>query len=205
MTITNGLCTLAEFKAFTAVRGGGSSTDTADDTVLETLIEAVSRHIEDIETGVRFWKDGSDTVRYFQADDEDEIRVDDMSAAPTLVSVDYEGLRSYTDLASTDWEVEPVNAAAKGRPYNRICISPLSTAYFMNWRRGVKVTAKFGFPSVPMDIKEICEEIVLNLSQSRDGQSSQGNITVTASGIVIRPQDIPARAQRIFASYRSRV
>jgi hypothetical protein len=204
MTITNGYCTLVEWKAFYTVRGGSAGTDAADDTVIEGLIEAVSRWIElGPQCNRFFWKEGTDSTRYFETEKGDEVKVTDMSTTPTTVSVDYSGVRTYTDLVSADWEVDPVNAALENKPYTRICISPARSAYFPTGRRGVKVATKFGWPAVPADIKEICEEIVMNIYDSRSGQSSAGNISVTAAGVVIRPQDVPARAQAIFANYRS--
>jgi hypothetical protein len=202
MTITNGYCTQAEFNAFRTVRGGPSVVaETSDDGVIDSIVEAVSRYI-DRETGRFFYKDSTDATRYYQTEDPVCLKVDDLSTSPTTVSVDYNDQRSYTALDSGDWEVEPVNAAADGKPYTRLYIAPTSSAYFPPGRRGVKVVGKFGWPAVPTDIKEICEEICLNVWTSRSGQSSAGNVTVTASGIVIRPNDVPARAQKIFENYR---
>ena len=203
MTITNGYCTLAEFKAWDIVRGGGTiSTDTADDAVLEQLIEGVSRWF-DTQTGRRFYKNATDEVRYFSACESNQLHVGDMAAAPTTVSVDYSGTRSYTDLLGTDWEVGPENAALDGRPYTVLYIAPLSNAYFAGWRRGVKITGKFGFPAVPMDIKDACMATVKNVKASRAGQSSAGRIDVTASGVVIRPEDVPSWVNKLLESYRN--
>ncbi len=202
MTITNGLCSLAEFKAYATVRGGTSTADTGDDAVIEDIIEQASRYLEG-ETGRRFWKNSSDETRYFQADNSLRCRVDDLSAAPTSVSGDYSDNRSYTALSTTtDYELDPPNAALDGWPYVEIRILPTSSAYFPMTRRGVKVVSKFGFPSVPDDVKGLCLAIAFNNYQARSGQSSPGNITVTAAGVVIRPQDVPDWGQRIIAKYR---
>jgi hypothetical protein len=130
MAITNGYATLAEFKLYDTSRGGTVTTDTNDDLVIEDLIELSSRYI-DGETARRFWKPGSDETRYYTTLDDDDCEVDDLSAAPTSVSVDYGGLRSYTALSTTDdYELDPPNAALDGLPYNCIAILPTSTAYF---------------------------------------------------------------------------
>ena len=202
--ITNGYTTQAEFKAFQTVRGGSSSTDTADDAVIDSIIEAVSRRIDEL-VGRRFWKNGTDEIRYFQTDDSYKVKIGDLGASPTTVSVDYSDNRTYTNLVAADWEAEPVNAALDGKPYTQIVIAPsnLTSAYFPTCRRGVKVTGKFGFPAVPADIKELCLEITLNVYQSRSGQSSAGNITITAAGVVIRPQDIPAAGWKTIEGYRN--
>lgn len=201
MAITNGYCTLAEFKIWATVRGGAVSTDTNDDAAIEDIVELVSRYLDN-ETGRRFYKNSTDETRYFQTDNSWCCEVDDLSTSPTTVSVDYSDQRSYTDLDSGDYELEPVNAALDGKPYTQIEIAPTSDAYFPVSRRGVKVVAKFGFPSVPEDIKNLTLAIAHNVHQNRSGQSSPGNITITAAGVVIRPQDVPAWGQQVIRNYR---
>lgn len=204
MTITNGYATLAEYKAFIAMRGlGGTVTpDVSDDSAIEIFIEATSRYIDN-ETGRRFYKDGSDTDYYFEAK-ENCIRLPDF-ASITTVSCDFANTRSYTALASTDYDELPDNHTADGLPITGIAISPISTQYFPTQRRGVKITGKRGWAAVPTDIKNATLEIVNNLYSSRSGQTSAGRISVTASGVVIRPEDVPEFAQVIILHYRSLV
>ena len=204
MAITNGYCTLAEFKIWATVRGGTTSTDTNDDAAIEDIVELVSRYLDNA-TGRRFFKNSTDETRYFWTDDSFSCRVTDLSAAPTTVSVDYDNLRTYTDLSTTlDYELDPPNAALDGKPYTIIKIlSTTSSAYFPTGQaRAVKVTAKFGFPSVPEDIKNLTLAIAHNVYQARSGQTSGGNITITAAGVVVRPQDVPAWGRQIIAYYR---
>jgi hypothetical protein len=126
-----------------------------------------------------------------------------MSAAPTTVSVDYDDNRTYSDLDSGDFELDPINAALDGMPYTAMYINPTSAEYFpKDTRNGVKVLAKFGFPSVPDDIKELTLAISQNVYAGRSGQSNNGNVTVTAGGVVIRPQDVPDFGQLIIRKYR---
>jgi len=87
-------------------------------------------------------------------------------------------------------------------PFTSIMIIPSSTYYFSASRRGVKVVGKFGFPAVPEDIKGLTMAIALNFKQSRSGQSASGDVHVTASGIVIRPRDIPDWGYKVLANYR---
>lgn len=206
MTITNGYCTLAQYKAWIAVRGqdGVVPVDASDDTSMEILIEGASRYI-DQQTGMRFWAPGSDETRYFTAVDPYCLEIDELSAAPTSVSVDYTGgLRSYTALASTDYDLTPDNALLEGKPYTQIEINPVYAAYFPTTRRGVKVVGKFGFPSVPHDVREATLMIVQNSYSQRTGQASSGRISVTSSGLVIRPEDVPPFAMSVIESYRMR-
>lgn len=204
MTITNGYATLAEFKSWVAVRGlaGSVGTDTSDDAVIETLIEAASRYF-DHETGKRFYLNSMDETRYYTAEDPYEVNIDPMGSITTL-SVDYNGVRSYTDLVAADYDLMPLNAALDGLPWTTITINTvLSGAYFPTGVKGVKILGKFGHPATPFDVKEATLSIAQSLSSSRSGQTSGGKVTVTAAGIVIRPEDVPAFAQKVINHYRS--
>ena len=202
MTILNGYCTLAELQAWEKQRSGPAiSTDTGDDAVMETLIEAASRHI-DGETARYFYKEGTDSTMYYTAKDSRRVDLPDY-ASITSVSVDYSLTRSYTLLVATDYDTLPDNSAAEGRPIDGLEITPTSTAYFPTQRRGVKIIGKRGRPAVPLDVKEACLLIAQAVGASRSGQSSIGRVTVTAAGVVIRPEDVPAKAQAIINHYKN--
>lgn len=196
---------LAEFKAFIAVRGlaGSVGTDTSDDAVLSDLLEAVSRFV-DRQTGRRFYQDSVDADYYYIGDTTNTyVKMPDFCAI-TTVSVDYTNDRTYTALVlDTDYETLPDNAAAEGRPFTGLFRLPSSAAYFPATRRGVKVTGKRGWPAVPYDIKQATLMIAQSLNANRSGQVSSGKVSITASGIVIRPEDVPAAAQKIIQHYRN--
>ena len=204
MTITNGYVSLAEYKAYISMRGlsGSVGTDTSDDAVIEDLIEEVSRYI-DRQTGRRFYPDASDTDYYYQAKEAYSIELPDF-ASITTVAVDYNNTRTYTALTATDFDELPDNYTAEGLPINGIAIAPtsLSSSYFPTWRRGVKITGKRGWSTHPDDIKGACLSIVESAYSMRSGQSSNGRVTVTASGVVIKPEEVPAMAQMIIKHYR---
>ena len=52
------------------------------------------------------------------------------------------------------------------------------------------------------DIKLAVLEIALGVSALRTGQSSSGKVSITANGVVIRPEEIPPMAQRTIDGYR---
>jgi len=204
MTITNGYATLAEYKAWITMRRSSASGDAADDEVIEGHIEAASRYI-DRETGTRFFADSVDKTRYYTPADSWLLDIDPLSVSPTSVSIDTTGLRSYTALTeNTDFELLPYNAALEGQPYTQLAIiTALSSYSWPQLTKGVKVIGKFGFPSVPDDIKEATLMIAQNMNSARSGQTSAGRVTVTAAGVVIRPEEVPALAQRVIKHYRS--
>jgi hypothetical protein len=206
LTITNGYSTLAQYKAWIAVRGqiGTVVTDASDDDVLAVLIEGASRYI-DRETGRKFYIDTTDQTRYYKASEPYCLRIDDLSAAPTSISVDYtKGQRSYTLLTADQYDLTPDNALLNGQPYTHIEINPIFGAYFPKSNRGVKLIGLFGYPSIPFDITEATNSIVQGVNSSRSGQTASGKITVISAGIVIRPEEVPAYAQRIIEHYRYR-
>ena len=205
MTITSGYATLAEFKTWASVRGTTASTDTNDDAVIEDIIEAVSRWI-DGQTGRKFVIEGTASTRYYTADNSDTIRVDEISNAAniTSVSVDYDGeMSTYTALsATTDYITLPDNSLALGVPITGFEIAPNSSNYFPTTRRGVKVVAKFGWASVPDNLKTDALAIALNIYKERSGQSAAGQVTITGAGVVVRPDNVPAWALADILRYR---
>lgn len=203
MTIANGYATLAEYKTWISMRGqaGAVSTDSSDDGVIEILIEAASRYI-DRETGRRFYMNGTDETRYYTTEDSFLVWTDDIGSL-TSIAVDYAGDRTYTLLTASDYDLIPDNAALNGDPYNGIEINRITGSYFPTTRRAVKVIGKFGYPAVPTDIKEACIAIAQGINATRSGQTSGGKVTVTSAGIVIRPEDVPAFAQKIIQHYRN--
>lgn len=55
---------------------------------------------------------------------------------------------------------------------------------------------------VQTNIKMACLQIVESAYSLRAGQSSIGRVTITAAGVVIRPEEVPPMAQKTIESYR---
>lgn len=51
------------------------------------------------------------------------------------------------------------------------------------------------------EIKNVVLSICQNMYDNRSGQSSQGNVTVTQAGIVIRPQDVSGMSQKVITGF----
>jgi len=129
-------------------------TDTTSDNILTDVIEAVSRWIDD-RTGRRF--DSVTETRYFTSENSRILNCDDIATAT--------GLLLYTDdggdgtfentWASTDYNLRPYNRR-DGWPYESIEVTYNGLYAFPRIRRGVKITATFGWPSVPPQIKQAC-------------------------------------------------
>ena len=150
MTITNGLCTLAEFKSAARL------IDTVDDVMLEPVIEAASRMIE-AHCGRRFYADSTATARVFAPLHNGLAIVDDFHTTTDLVvKTDPNLTGTYSETwTAADYQLEPLNGLRDGVswPYNSI--RALGAYLFPTalQRATVQVTAKWGFAAVPTDVK----------------------------------------------------
>ncbi len=152
MTITNGYVTLAEFKANFFPAG---STDVVDDAVIEGKIEGASRMIDD-HCGRHFYKSAAAESRYFTAEWEDLLKVDDLVSITTL-KTDEDGDRVYEKTWTTgDYDLEPFNAALDGRPYTKIRVQPEGDYLFPTVAKSVEINGVWGWSAVPVKVKEAC-------------------------------------------------
>ena len=150
MTITNGYCTLADVKHPNRLNINDS--DSSTDAMLEGIIEAVSRRIDD-ECHRRFYSDSSATNRYYTAAESNYLFVDDIASPSSDVTIytDTNGDGTFDDTwTASDFVLEPYNAETDGVPYQKIEIS-LSGSYLFPKRvpKGVKINSKFGWPTAP--------------------------------------------------------
>lgn len=153
MSITNGYATLAELRDEMDITTG----DATDDTRIELAIEAASRWIDE-HTHWRFHTTAADEVRYYTATRATRLDVPDGIVSLTALACDQDGDRTYEETwASTDYDLTPVNASLDSEPYTAIETSPLSRYGFPRWRKGVRLTGKFGYAATaPAAIKRAC-------------------------------------------------
>lgn len=186
MTITNGYVTLTQAKGYLGI----PVADTVDDTLLEQIVESASRSIDRI-AGRYFYQDSTATARYYRAVSPVSLLVDDISTTTSLtVDVSTDGTNYSTPMVyDTDFIVEPFNAAATGRPYTML--TAIGSQYFpypWNYRPGVRVTARWGWPSIPDDIVEATLILVADLYKRKDsvggvlGLSEMGAIRMSPLG-----------------------
>lgn len=196
MAITNGYATLAELKAM--LSEATMVTNTGDDAVMEDIIEAASRHIDN-ETRRRFYSTSADETRYYSTNNPGRVFIDDLLTITSL-KTDEDLDRTYeTTWASDDYDLCPDNALLNGEPYTWIEVSPLGDYTFPKQRKAIQVIGTFGFSTAaPDDIKQACLAISVSLYQSRRGMGVEGVAQVTGAGVVITPRDVPQMAQKII-------
>lgn len=183
---TTTYCTLAEVKSALRI------TDNADDTALTRTIKAASRRI-DQKCNRRFWIDDTVSARTYAIKTPMLVLVDDIATTTGLiVEIDTTGNGAWFTLTNgSDYQLEPLNALAKGFPVNTIRSLntqsfPTSTPTF--WptpyaqQALMRVTAKWGFPTVPDQVVEAC--IMLAARQFRRLDSPLGVAGFGEMGVV---------------------
>lgn len=167
MALTNAYTTLALLKTRLNI------TDTTDDTALELAINGASRQIDSY-CGRRFWQDATVVTREYFAHSATLVETDDISTVTGLiVKTDSAGDGTFatTTTITTDFIALPVNAADRVPvwPYEEILLAAnYSFSQLSNGRPGVQVTARFGWPAVPDDVKLACEILALDLFKAKD-------------------------------------
>lgn len=150
-TITNGYCTLAEFKAEFTILG----TDTTRDGNLNRVIEDVSRAIDDACFRV-FYGASPATAKYFTAKTPYRVFINDCTSISS-VAIDLDGSLTYaTALTTSDYQASPINEI----PYTWIDIKPLGSYSFPLGRNSIKVTSVWGYNltsvGAPRPIRRAC-------------------------------------------------
>ena len=109
MAITNGYATLTEIKNFLSI----PVSDTADDSLLEGLIESASRSIDRI-ANRRFYLDAQASARLYRAYSDVFVYTDDIGTSANLaVAIDEAGNGTYTTTLTlnSDFILDPLTAA----------------------------------------------------------------------------------------------
>jgi hypothetical protein len=147
MAISNGYATLSEVKASLRI------TDAIDDSLLETAIESASRMIDGYTC--RTFSNAGTAVRNFAATDAINLIIDDAITVTEVASTDEIG-DSYTIWKVTDYQLEPVNSRSDGlyMPFTGIRAINDYLWPVVDYQALVRITGTWGFPSVPIAIKQ---------------------------------------------------
>lgn len=196
MTITNGYATLEDFLLFAAPDAGS---DTMDDVLIESLITAASRYIDNV-TRRRFY--ASTETHYFDVPESgrDLWLNDDLLAVTTLTNGDG------TVIPAAEYKLRPYNIT----PYYMLTLKASSDVYWQGEADGdtegvISIAGSWGYSATaPEDIKEACLMIARNVYRGRTGETA-GSATVTGAGVVITPKDVPQLAAAIIERYKGLV
>ena len=147
MSITNGYATLSDVKASLRL------TDNIDDALLETAIESASRMIDGYTA--RTFSNAGTAVRNFAATDAINLIIDDAITVTEVASTDEIG-DSYTIWKPTDYQLEPLNSRSDGlyMPFTGIRAINDYLWPVVDYQALVRITGTWGFPTVPIAIKQ---------------------------------------------------
>jgi len=154
MAITNGYCTLAEFKAYI----GTSSTNAGDDAVIEDIIEGASRLIDTF-TGRTFY--ARTETHYYNTPSGYDLLIndDDLLTVSTLTNGDA------TVITSGNYKLIPLNKT----PKYAIFLEPSSALFWTFDSNGestgaITVAGTWGFSATtPDDVRQAC--LISSLSE----------------------------------------
>lgn len=165
-------CTAAELEAYLGIPDGLDGVQTA------SAVASASRMIEAY-CGRRFWQDTAVVAREFYAEsalcvdllDQGGVGNEISTTTGLIVKTDGvgDGTFSTTWTISTDFVLLPRNAAADSQGFNEIrAVGTVAFPQLSNGRAGVQVTAKFGWPTVPVDVKQACLAQAAQVFKSKD-------------------------------------
>lgn len=197
MTITNGYLTQAEALAYV---GQNLVQDTS---LLDDVVTSSSRLI-DRYCGRTFFQ--VTEARTFATDDIYSLRMgpfDDLVSITTL-KTDPTGAGTYsTTIGATAYQLLPYNAPTAEEPYTLISLLggtqwPVPT---FNMRQNtVEITGVWGWPAVPLDVKQACRLLVAEIAKLES--APLGVAGFGEFGVVRVSQTMPPRARQLLAPYR---
>jgi hypothetical protein len=147
---------VANYATLEELKSRPKITDVQDDALLSKALAAASRGIDD-RCGRRFDLDATATARVYnprgrvvEHDDGQLILIDDIGSTTGLV-VEVGAGSSWTTIAADNYEAYPDNTLAESWPIEGLLLIgfPITTP-----RARLRVTAKWGWPAVPVPISE---------------------------------------------------
>jgi hypothetical protein len=176
--------------------------ETYADADLTVACAAASRAI-DRASNRRFYADADATqVRYYTPHSPWLVAIDD-AIAVTSVKVDTsaDGTWATTLTNNTDFTLEPVNAAADGLPWTRICVVQRSGLILYPDPRYVKVTGKFGWAAVPDEIVQATTLLAARLVK-RAREAPLGVTGLGLDGVAVRVPRLDPDVEAMISPYQ---
>ncbi len=149
--LENAYCTLAEMKGVDVL----NFATTAHDDLLVLAINDASRQIDEW-TGRRFYS--AVETRYYTPEDRRCLSVHDIANTTSFALYSDENDDGTYDntWTSDDYDLAPFNSELDNKPYTEIQVKGQSSFWFPVRRKAVKVTANFGYPNIPKQVRRVC-------------------------------------------------
>ena len=189
--------TSAELKATLSLTG-----QTYADADVASAITAASRAIDNI-CNRRFYADADALqVRYYTPTSTSAVKVDDVVTFTSL-STDPAGDNTFPDswTLHTDFELEPLNAAADGWPYTKLVVRSNGAYTFpFGYERSVMLTGKFGWATVPDSIVQATTIIASKLLK-RSREAPFGILAIGMNGEAVRLSRVDPDVNMLVGPY----
>lgn len=197
MALTNQLVTSAELKALLGI------SDSIDNDRIDMACDASTQMIQ-AECDRQFFLDTNASARVFVRQTWQTVEVDDIGSTNGLIVAtdeDSDGVYE-TTWAAGDYQLEPLNGRFNGLgwPYTRIRAIEARNFPVDYGRAVVQITARWGWPSVPLAVKQAAQIQATALFKSADaplGIAGFGDI-----GVMRLRQALHPVAAALLAPYR---
>lgn len=181
-TVGQDYITVEQFKKTLNLQG-----QTYADEDVRMAVTAASRAIDNL-CNRRFYLDAdAEQIRYYTPYALTSLQIDDLVTF-TALATDSGGNNTFLDswTLHTDFELEPLNAAADGWPYTKIVIRPNGSFTLpMPYSRSVRLTGQFGWPAVPTSIEQ-ATTIVASKLMKRAREAPFGVLAIGLNGEAVR-------------------
>ncbi len=194
-----------EYVTSTQLKASNQVTGTYADTDYTNACSAASLAIEvacgDGTTPRKFWLDSVDQARVYTApvpygywrgaySNVSELDIEDLTTLTSLtLDLDGDGVYETTWTNGTQFYLDPPNGPNDSRPYERVCLRPQSGLFFPAWPNSIKVTGKFGWPTVPPQVTEyayiLASQFLMRVRQAPYGVIMAG-VEIGASARISR-------------------
>lgn len=181
----NEYATSAELKATLSLTG-----QTFADANITRSLTAASRAVDHI-CGQRFWVDAdANQVRYYTPKLRDVLYIDPLATFTALLAAPAGLTFDDTWVRDTDFQLEPINAAADSKPFDAIRLKTGGSFAFPDYPNSIKLTGKFGWAAVPEAAKHATELIAARLLLIVR-QAPYGVVGFNEQGAVRVSRDVP--------------
>lgn len=145
--MANEYATVGDVKAAAMLEG-----ESFADPDIQRALTAASRGLDNL-CSRRFYPDADATqVRYYTPYDQTTLSIDDLIELTSIDVGDGDGQFATEWTENTNFVLEPLNAEADGRPWDRVTVT--NGGWLPCAARSVRITGKFGWSEVPAGVKE---------------------------------------------------
>lgn len=191
------LCTRADVKTALGIQ------DQVDDARIDIALEAAESMIEDY-CGRTFTQSATASARVYEALNWFLVHTDDISTTTGLIveTDDGENGTFSTVWASADYQLEPLNGLVYGRPRPWNTIRAINSLTFPveGGQALVRVTARWGWASIPKAVKQAA--IIQTISVFKSVDAPFGATPFAETGILRLRQALHPTAAALLQDYR---